>query len=418
MQEASPITTQADFVPFTEEMRKTHTILVPGMLPLHFSLMQAALASCGYKVEVLQDTGREVIETGLKYVNNDICYPALLVIGQLLHALESGKYNLEQTALMITQTGGGCRASNYIYLLHKALEKAGLSNIPVISLNVSGLEKQPGFHLNASMLRKFLAALIYGDALMYLSNKILPYEVIQGTTDALAQKWLAKLSDAFASGKAQALSNMKKFTKALAGEFAKVPIVNRPKTKVGIVGEIYIKYAALGNNNLEKFLQKQDCEYMLPGVLNFVMYCVDTYLTDYKLYGGSFLKYGANKGAMWYLKHLESILHSALDTAPFSAPATYEETKAMVKGVIGYGNNMGEGWLLTAEMLELVHSGYTNIICAQPFGCLPNHIAGRGMINKIKEIAEEANILALDYDASASKVNQENRIKLMLATAK
>ena len=418
MQEASPITTQADFVPFTEEMRKTHTILVPGMLPLHFSLMQAALASCGYKVEVLQDTGREVIETGLKYVNNDICYPALLVIGQLLHALESGKYNLEQTALMITQTGGGCRASNYIYLLHKALEKAGLSNIPVISLNVSGLEKQPGFHLNASMLRKFLAALIYGDALMYLSNKIRPYEVIQGTTDALAQKWLAKLSDAFASGKAQALSNMKKFTKALAGEFAKVPIVNRPKTKVGIVGEIYIKYAALGNNNLEKFLQKQDCEYMLPGVLNFVMYCVDTYLTDYKLYGGSFLKYGANKGAMWYLKHLESILHSALDTAPFSAPATYEETKAMVKGVIGYGNNMGEGWLLTAEMLELVHNGYTNIICAQPFGCLPNHIAGRGMINKIKEIAEEANILALDYDASASKVNQENRIKLMLATAK
>ena len=418
MQEASPITTQADFVPFTEEMRKTHTILVPGMLPLHFSLMQAALASCGYKVEVLQDTGREVIETGLKYVNNDICYPALLVIGQLLHALESGKYNLEQTALMTTQTGGGCRASNYIYLLHKALEKAGLSNIPVISLNVSGLEKQPGFHLNASMLRKFLAALIYGDALMYLSNKIRPYEVIQGTTDALAQKWLAKLSDAFASGKAQALSNMKKFTKALAGEFAKVPIVNRPKTKVGIVGEIYIKYAALGNNNLEKFLQKQDCEYMLPGVLNFVMYCVDTYLTDYKLYGGSFLKYGANKGAMWYLKHLESILHSALDTAPFSAPATYEETKAMVKGVIGYGNNMGEGWLLTAEMLELVHSGYTNIICAQPFGCLPNHIAGRGMINKIKEIAEEANILALDYDASASKVNQENRIKLMLATAK
>ena len=418
MQEASPITTQADFVPFTEEIRKTHTILVPGMLPLHFSLMQAALASCGYKVEVLQDTGREVIETGLKYVNNDICYPALLVIGQLLHALESGKYNLEQTALMITQTGGGCRASNYIYLLHKALEKAGLSNIPVISLNVSGLEKQPGFHLNASMLRKFLAALIYGDALMYLSNKIRPYEVIQGTTDALAQKWLAKLSDAFASGKAQALSNMKKFTKALAGEFAKVPIVNRPKTKVGIVGEIYIKYAALGNNNLEKFLQKQDCEYMLPGVLNFVMYCVDTYLTDYKLYGGSFLKYGANKGAMWYLKHLESILHSALDTAPFSAPATYEETKAMVKGVIGYGNNMGEGWLLTAEMLELVHSGYTNIICAQPFGCLPNHIAGRGMINKIKEIAEEANILALDYDASASKVNQENRIKLMLATAK
>ena len=182
MQEAS----QANFVPFTEEMRRTHTILVPGMLPIHFSLMQAAFTSCGYKVEVLQDTGHEVVETGLKYVNNDICYPALLVIGQLLHALESGKYDLNKTALIITQTGGGCRASNYIYLLHKALEKAGLSHIPVISLNVNGLEKQPGFHLDASMLRKFLAALIYGDAIMYLSNKIRPYEVIQGTTDALS----------------------------------------------------------------------------------------------------------------------------------------------------------------------------------------------------------------------------------------
>lgn len=412
------MTDNTNFTPFTEDMKKTHTILIPGMLPLHFSLLQSALTSCGYKAEILRNTGREVVETGLKYVNNDICYPALLVIGQLINALESGKYDLEHTALIISQTGGGCRASNYIYLLRKALEKAGLTHIPVISLNVNGLEKQPGFHLNANMLRKFLAAVIYGDALMYLTNKIRPYEVVQGAADQLAQKWLQKLGDAFQSGKAQALSSMKKFTHAIATEFAELPITYEPKTKVGIVGEIYIKYAALGNNNLEKFLQKQNCEYMLPGLLSFVMYCVDTYLTDYKLYGGSFLKYGANKGAMWYLKHLESILHDALNTAPFSAPATYEETKAMVKGVIGYGNNMGEGWLLTAEMLELVHSGYTNIICAQPFGCLPNHIAGRGMINKIKSIAEEANILALDYDASASRVNQENRIKLMLATAK
>lgn len=409
---------QASFTPFTEEMKHTHTILIPGMLPFHFELLRSALQSCGYKAEILKNTGHDVIETGLKYVNNDICYPALLVIGQLINALESGKYDLEHTALIITQTGGGCRASNYIYLLRKALEKAGLTHVPVISLNVNGLEKQPGFHLDASMLRKFLAAVIYGDALMYLTNKIRPYEIVQGAADTLAQKWLGRLHEAFQNGKAQALSNMKKLTHAIAQEFATVPITYQPKTKVGIVGEIYIKYAALGNNNLERFLQKQDCEYMLPGLLNFVMYCVDTYLTDYKLYGGSFLKYGANKGAMWYLKHLEGILRQALNTAPFSAPASYEETKAMAKGIIGYGNNMGEGWLLTAEMLELVHNGYTNIICAQPFGCLPNHIAGRGMINKIKEIAEEANILALDYDASASRVNQENRIKLMLATAK
>ncbi len=409
---------KTSFTPFTEDMKKTHTILIPGMLPMHFTLLQSALTSCGYKAEILQNTGRDVIETGLKYVNNDICYPALLVIGQLLNALESGKYDLQHTALIISQTGGGCRASNYIFLLRKALEKAGLTYIPVISLNVNGMEKQPGFHLDASMLRKFLAAVIYGDALMYLTNKIRPYEVVQGAADKLAQKWLGRLSAAFQNGKAQALSSIKGFTNAIVREFADVPITNKEKTKVGIVGEIYIKYAALGNNNLEGFLQKQNCEYMLPGLLNFVMYCVDTYITDYKLYGGSFLKYGANQGAMWYLKHMESILHQALNTAPFSAPATYEETKAMAKGVIGYGNNMGEGWLLTAEMLELVHSGYCNIICAQPFGCLPNHIAGRGMINRIKEIAEEANILALDYDASASRVNQENRIKLMLATAK
>lgn len=332
--------------------------------------------------------------------------------------MESGKYDLEHTALIITQTGGGCRASNYIYLLRKALEKAGLTHIPVISLNVNGLEQQPGFHLDASMVHKFLAAVVYGDTLMYLTNKTRPYEVVHGAADRLAQKWLARLSEAFKSGKAQALGTIKQLTKAIAHEFADLPITNKEKTKVGIVGEIYIKYAALGNNNLEAFLQRQNCEYMLPGLMNFIMYCVDTYLTDYKLYGGSLLKYSVNKGAMWYLKYMEDILHQALSIAPFSAPATYEETKAMAKGVIGYGNNMGEGWLLTAEMLELVHSGYTNIICAQPFGCLPNHIAGRGMINKIKEIAEEANILALDYDASAARVNQENRIKLMLATAK
>ena len=212
MQEAS----QSNFAPFTEEMRQTHTILIPGMLPLHFSLLKAALSSCGYKAEILQNTSRDVVETGLKYVNNDICYPALLVIGQLLNALESGKYDLQKTALIITQTGGGCRASNYIYLLRKALEKAGLSQIPVISLNVNGLESQPGFHLNASMLRKFLAALIYGDALMYLTNKIRPYEIVQGTADALAQKWLGRLSDTFSSGKAQAMSSIKKLTKSIA----------------------------------------------------------------------------------------------------------------------------------------------------------------------------------------------------------
>lgn len=403
---------------FTPEMKKTHTILIPSMLPWHFNLLKAALVSCGYKAEVLDNTDRNVVETGLKYVNNDICYPALLVIGQLLSALESGKYDVNNVALILTQTGGGCRASNYIHLLRKALAQAGFAHVPVISLNLAGMETQPGFNLNWKMVSRMLAAVVYGDVLMYLSNKTRPYEAVRGEADALAKRWLSKLEDLFQNGKGQSLSNIYNFVREIAKDFAKLPLVAKEKIKVGVVGEIYIKYSELGNNSLESFLQKQNCEYMLPGVLNFVMYGADTYLTDYKLYGGKLFTYGTAKAAFWYLERLEKAMRKALNSAPFKAPASYAETKAMAKGIIGYGNNMGEGWLLTAEMLELAKSGYNNIICAQPFGCLPNHIAGRGMINKIKELVEDANILPIDYDASASKVNQENRIKLMLATAR
>ena len=403
---------------FTPEMKNTHTILIPSMLPWHFNLLKAALVSCGYKAEVLDNTERNVVETGLKYVNNDICYPALLVIGQLIDALESGKYDVNKVALILTQTGGGCRASNYIHLLRKALAQAGFAHVPVISMNFAGMESQPGFDLNWKMVKRMLAAVVYGDVLMYLSNKTRPYETTSGEADALAKSWLVKLEELFQNGKGQSLSNIHKFVKEIARDFSKLPLVMKDKIKVGVVGEIYIKYSDLGNNSLESFLQKQNCEYMLPGVLNFVMYGADTYLTDYKLYGGKLMTYGVAKTAMWYLQRLEKAMRKALDSAPFKAPASYAETKAMAKGVIGYGSNMGEGWLLTAEMIELAKSGYNNIICAQPFGCLPNHISGRGMVNKIKELVEDANILPIDYDASASKVNQENRIKLMLATAR
>lgn len=403
---------------FTPEMKKTHTILIPSMLPWHFKLLQAALVSCGYKAEVLENTDRSVVETGLKYINNDICYPALLVVGQFINALESGKYDVNKTALIMTQTGGGCRASNYIHLLRKGLEQAGFGHVPVISLNLAGMEEQPGFDLSLKMVRRMLAAVVYGDVLMYLTNKTRPYEAVSGEADGLAKNWLAKLEELFHNGKAQTFESINRLAGEIAKDFAKLSLVAKDRIKVGIVGEIYIKYSALGNNCLESFLQKQNCEYMLPGVMSFVMYGADTYLTDYKLYGGSFMKYGTAKAAMWYLKRLENSMRKALARSPFNAPASYEETKAMAKGVIGYGSNMGEGWLLTAEMIELAKSGYNNIICAQPFGCLPNHIAGRGMINKIKELVEEANILPVDYDASASKVNQENRIKLMLATAR
>ena len=403
---------------FTPEMKKTHTILIPSMLPWHFKLLRAALVSCGYKAEVLENTDRSVVETGLKYINNDICYPALLVVGQFINALESGKYDVNKVALIMTQTGGGCRASNYIHLLRKGLEQAGYGHVPVISFNLAGMEKQPGFELNFKMIRRMLAAVVYGDVLMYLTNKTRPYEAVVGEADGLAKNWLKKLEGIFQNGKGQTFDSIHCLASDIAKDFAKLRLLAKEKIKVGVVGEIYIKYSALGNNYLESFLQKQNCEYMLPGLMSFVMYGADTHLTDYKLYGGSFMKYGTAKAAMWYLKRLESAMLKALEHSPFKAPASYEETKAMAKGVIGYGSNMGEGWLLTAEMIELAKSGYNNIICAQPFGCLPNHIAGRGMINKIKELVEEANILPIDYDASASKVNQENRIKLMLATAR
>lgn len=407
-----------DHAIFTPEMKKTHTILIPSMLPWHFKLLRAALVSCGYKAEVLENTDRSVVETGLKYINNDICYPALLVVGQFINALESGKYDVNKVALIMTQTGGGCRASNYIHLLRKGLEQAGYGHVPVISFNLAGMEKQPGFELNFKMIRRMLAAVVYGDVLMYLTNKTRPYEAVVGEADGLAKNWLEKLEGIFQNGKGQTLDSIHCLASDIAKDFAKLRLLAKEKIKVGVVGEIYIKYSALGNNYLESFLQKQNCEYMLPGLMSFVMYGADTHLTDYKLYGGSFMKYGTAKAAMWYLKRLESAMLKALEHSPFKAPASYEETKAMAKGVIGYGSNMGEGWLLTAEMIELAKSGYNNIICAQPFGCLPNHIAGRGMINKIKELVEEANILPIDYDASASKVNQENRIKLMLATAR
>ena len=407
-----------DHAIFTPEMKKTHTILIPSMLPWHFKLLRAALVSCGYKAEVLENTDRSVVETGLKYINNDICYPALLVVGQFINALESGKYDVNNVALIMTQTGGGCRASNYIHLLRKGLEQAGYGHVPVISFNLAGMEKQPGFELNFKMIRRMLAAVVYGDVLMYLTNKTRPYEAVVGEADGLAKNWLEKLEGIFQNGKGQTFDSIHCLASDIAKDFAKLRLLAKEKIKVGVVGEIYIKYSALGNNYLESFLQKQNCEYMLPGLMSFVMYGADTHLTDYKLYGGSFMKYGTAKAAMWYLKRLESAMLKALEHSPFKAPASYEETKAMAKGVIGYGSNMGEGWLLTAEMIELAKSGYNNIICAQPFGCLPNHIAGRGMINKIKELVEEANILPIDYDASASKVNQENRIKLMLATAR
>lgn len=413
------VSASSDRVIFTKEMKKDYTILIPDMLPTHFRLLRTIFTQNGYKVALLKNTGRRVVDTGLKYVHNDTCYPALLVIGQMISALQSGKYDVDKVALIITQTGGGCRASNYIHLLRKALIKAGLSQVPVISLNLSGLESNPGFKLTIEMIYQAFIGLAYGDLFMLLKNQVRSYEVNKGDADAVIDKWCKILSKQFRQRKGYTPKGVEKNMKAIVEDFAAIPLSGEKKTKVGIVGEIYVKYSSMANNNLEEFLVSQDCEVMVPGVMGFMMFKIDNRIEDINLYGGNLAKKKVCQALMKYCRVLENAITDAVTKySDFTPPAKYAHVKELVTGVVGLGNKMGEGWLLTAEMLELSESGYGNIICAQPFGCLPNHIVGKGMIRKIKEIYPQANIVPIDYDPGATKVNQENRIKLMLSVAR
>lgn len=397
---------------------REYTILAPMMAPIHFSFIKKLFACYGYNIVLLTNGGQSVIEHGLKYVHNDTCYPALLVIGQMIEALESGKYDLNNTAVMITQTGGGCRASNYLHLLKKAIKKAGFDTVPVISLNLSGLEKDSSLKITFSMLRRAIAALIYGDLLMLLKNQTKPYEAKQGDSDTLVEKWENDIILQFDRNTGYSRKDVRQNAKRIVQSFEQIPIKNIKKIKVGVVGEIYVKYSNIGNNNLEDFLLSQDCEINVPGLLGFIQYMINNRLSDIELYGGNIFKRKAYELAMKYISSFEMAIIDSLKGSRYKAPSTFEHTKSLVKGVIGYGSKMGEGWLLTAEMLELIENGYNNIICTQPFGCLPNHIVGKGMIRKIRELHANANIVPIDYDPGATKVNQENRIKLMLSVAK
>ena len=403
---------------FTKEMKKEYTILLPMMAKIHFNLLKNVFTHYGYHAVLLETNGPEIAQVGLKYVHNDTCYPALLVIGQFIHALQSGQYDVNKTALMITQTGGGCRASNYIHLLRKALIKAGFPQVPVISLNLSGLEPNSGFKITLPLIRRFVSGLVYGDLLMLLNNQVRPYEVNKGECEALIQKWTATLTDCLIKGQGCSKAELDKYLDEIAADFAKVEQDHKPRVKVGIVGEIYVKYCDLANNCLEDFLHSQDCEVNVPGIMAFALFKVDNRLEDIGLYGGSKAKKIVMERLMSYLTDLELLLIKNAKKHGFLPPTAYAETKEMVKGTIGYGSKMGEGWLLTAEMMELTESGYENIVCAQPFGCLPNHIVAKGMMRSIKEKYPQANIVAVDYDPGAPRVNQENRIKLMLAVAK
>lgn len=402
---------------FTKQMKKEYTILLPNMAPIHFNILQNVFTHYGYKSELLNTTGPEIAQTGLKYVHNDTCYPALLVIGQFIHALQSGKYDVHKTALMITQTGGGCRASNYIFLLRKALKKAGFEFVPVISLSF-GMEHNSGFSLSIPLIRRFVGGLVYGDQLMLLSNQTKPYEVNKGESMALVEDWSKKISQMLIDGRGYTLEELDENLQKITKSFSKIELNKVPKVKVGIVGEIYVKYSKMANNGLEDFLAEQDCEVCVPGLMGFAAFKVDNRIEDIKMFGGNSIKLKVCQMLLNYVKKVERLMIEAAKKYGFEPPHEYAHTKELVKGVIGYGSKMGEGWLLTAEMLELAETGYENIVCTQPFGCLPNHINGKGAIRKIKEIKPNANIVTIDYDPGAPKVNQENRIKLMLAVGK
>lgn len=406
------------YVVFTREMKATHTILVPNMLPMHFKLIGRVLEQVGYKVKLLETSGPQIAETGLKYVHNDTCYPAILVIGQFIDALQRGGYDPDKVALIQFQTGGGCRASNYIHLLRKALEKAGYGQVPVISLSMAGLEKHPGFQLTLPLIMKMMYGVFYGDMLMSLVNQTKPYEVEKGSAQALADRWTDRLARELTSGQ-DSYSQVKRNYKRMLDDFAALPMEKSEKVMVGIVGEIFVKYSPLGNNDLEQFLVDEGAEVVIPGLLDFCLYCVYNNLMDRKLYGMQKHVQFIYRVAYWYLlKKEQDMIDSMNAHGRFTPPTIFTHTIELVQGTISMGVKMGEGWLLTAEMLELADKGVSNIVCTQPFGCLPNHICGKGMMKPIKAKNPDINIVAIDYDAGATRVNQENRLKLMLANAR
>lgn len=410
---------QRKTVEFTQDMKKDYTILVPNMAPIHFSMLENILVNDGYKVKLLNNSGQQIIDMGLKYVHNDTCYPALLTIGQFMDELINGDHDLDKVALIMSQTGGGCRASNYIHLIRKALKNAGIGHIPVISFSIGGLEKHSGFKVTLSFIRRALSAIVYGDMIMLLSNQTRPYEMVKGETDKLIEQWVSDISGQFTMGHGISSKEIEANLKQIAKDFASIPVKRTEKVKVGIVGEIYVKYSPFANNYLEEMLHKQNCEVMVPGLLQFFIYMADHRIEDHTLYGGHWLGAKAAKYVLGYFKKFESMLIDILKEYPeFTAPSDFYHLKSLGTKIIGSGCKMGEGWLLTAEMVELLENGYSNIVCVQPFGCLPNHISGKGTIREIKKRYPTANIVPIDYDPSATKVNQENRIKLMLATAK
>ena len=402
---------------FTKEMKKNYTILCPQMSPIHFDLIEPAVRSCGYNLEVLQNSDRTAVDTGLKYVNNDACYPSLIVVGQIMDALLSGKYDLEHTAVIMSQTGGGCRASNYIGFIRRALERAGMPQIPVISLNANGMETNPGFKITLPLLTKAMQAVVYGDLFMRVLYATRPYEAKAGSANALHEKWKAICIKSLQK-RSLSMAEFNRNIRGIVHDFDELPKRNVQKPRVGIVGEILVKFSPLANNHVVELLEAEGAEAVMPDLLDFLLYCF--YNSNFKadnLGGKRSTAHLCNMGIS-LLEYFRRTCRRELERSThFLPPARIQDLASMAKHYVSLGNQTGEGWFLTGEMLELIHSGTTNIICTQPFGCLPNHIVGKGVIKELRASHPEANIIAVDYDPGASEVNQLNRIKLMLSTA-
>ena len=403
---------------FTKEMRRDYTILVPQMAPIHFELFEEALNSSGYKVEVLKDCSMNTVETGLKYVNNDACYPSILVTGQLIEALQSGKYDVNKTALIISQTGGGCRATNYIGFIRKALKDAGFENVPVISFNFNGIEKNSGFKITIPLIKKLAKALIYGDLLQTVLYKNRAYEITKGESNNLYNKWIKKCKKLINK------STIKQFNESLyeiVNDFEKIKLDKSiKKPKVGIVGEILIKYHPYGNNYVVDLLEKEGAEVFVPELMGFVKYILKNATIRNKLLKTSKIQADIFNFAINFIDVVEKDYTKALANSKkgYLKPCNINKLEKEVRQILSTGNQTGEGWLLTAEMIEFIKEGVSNIVCLQPFACLPNHVVGKGVIKTIRTKYINANITAVDYDPGASSTNQTNRIKLLMTVAK
>ncbi len=400
---------------FKKEMKEKNTILCPDLSPFHMPLLVEALNSEGYHLEYLKEMNNEMLEQGLKYVNNDACYPSLIVIGQLLSALQSDKYDLNHTTVLISQTGGGCRATNYIGLIRKALKDAGFGSIPILSFNVSGLEKEQGFKMTLSMANRALMAVVLGDLLMKLLYQTRPYECIKGMSEKTYEILLKESLEVIRLGKRKEFNNQ---IKKIIKEFMNIPVKHKVLPKVGIVGEILIKYHHFGNHDLAKNLEAEGCEVAVPELMGFVKYCVYNQIAKTELLKGKKTTSFISKKLLDIIDFYEKTVDSELAKTKYRKTTNIYHLAKNVEPILSKGNQTGEGWFLTAEMIELIKEGITNIVCVQPFACLPNHIVGKSVMKRIKELYPNANLIAIDYDPGSSETNQMNRLKLMLSVAK